>query len=70
MIIKQKILRNVSLTAHPVGCAAYVREQLEYLNAQPKPVDRDAYPKRVLVIGGSTGYGLSSRMVQHHCLRT
>ena len=63
MIIKQKIMRNVSLTAHPTGCAAYVQEQLDYLKSQPLPANKDSYPKRVLVIGGSTGYGLASRMV-------
>lgn len=63
MIIKQKVMRNVSLTAHPAGCAAYVAEQLAYLDAQPKPAGIAGFPKRVLVIGGSTGYGLASRMV-------
>lgn len=63
MIIKQKIMRNVSLTSHPTGCAAYVAEQLAYIDARPRPKAVDKYPKRVLVIGGSTGYGLASRMV-------
>ena len=62
MIIKQKVMRNVSLTAHPVGCAAYVSEQFDWLDAQEKDIDSKKYPKRVLVIGGSTGYGLASRM--------
>lgn len=61
MIITKKILRNVSLTAHPVGCAVFVKEQLAWLEAQPKV--GGPFPKRVLVIGGSTGYGLASRMV-------
>jgi len=60
MIISRKILRNVSLTAHPVGCALYVDEQLAWLESQPKGTGN--FPKRVLVIGGSTGYGLASRM--------
>ena len=34
MIIKQKVMRNVSLTAHPVGCKHYVQEQIEYLESQ------------------------------------
>ncbi len=64
MIITQKIMRNVSLTAHPQGCKAYVEEQLAYLDAQNfTREDASRLPKRVLVIGGSTGYGLASRMV-------
>ena len=63
MIIKQKVMRNVSLTAHPAGCAAYVDEQLAYIDEQPTPRGIEKFPKRVLVIGGSTGYGLASRMV-------
>lgn len=63
MIIKQKVMRNVSLTAHPAGCAAYVAQQTAYLDAQHTHGDMASYPKRVLVIGGSTGYGLASRMV-------
>ncbi|MFA7642054.1 MAG: enoyl-ACP reductase FabV [Sphaerochaetaceae bacterium] len=63
MIIKQKIMRNVSLTAHPAGCAAYVAEQVAFLDAQSRPSAPENLPKRVLVIGGSTGYGLASRMV-------
>jgi enoyl-[acyl-carrier protein] reductase/trans-2-enoyl-CoA reductase (NAD+) len=62
MIIKQKIMRNVSLTAHPKGCAAYVQEQFAYLDSQKGPYAEKRFPKRVLVIGGSTGYGLASRM--------
>lgn len=63
MIIKQKIMRNVSLTAHPVGCANYVKEQFAYLDARKPNGQTKRYPRRVLVIGGSTGYGLASRMV-------
>lgn len=46
-------------TAHPVGCAANVRQQVEYVKAQP-PIENG--PKRVLVLGASTGYGLASRI--------
>ena len=46
-------------TAHPVGCAANVRQQVEYVKAQP-PIEDG--PKRVLVLGASTGYGLASRI--------
>lgn len=63
MIIKQKVMRNVSLTAHPVGCAKYVEEQFAYLDERRSDGQNKRFPRRVLVIGGSTGYGLASRMV-------
>ncbi|MFN3882456.1 MAG: enoyl-ACP reductase FabV [Nitrincola lacisaponensis] len=58
MIIKPKIRGFICTTTHPVGCEANVREQIEFTRSQPK-VDG---PKRVLVIGSSSGYGLSSRI--------
>jgi enoyl-[acyl-carrier protein] reductase/trans-2-enoyl-CoA reductase (NAD+) len=61
MVITQKIMRNVSLTAHPLGCNEYIKDQLAFLEG--KEFDSKNFPKRVLVIGGSTGYGLSSRIV-------
>lgn len=63
MIIKQKIMRNVSLTAHPQGCKLFVKEQIKYLEENINPKQKELFPKRVLVLGGSTGYGLGSRMV-------
>jgi len=71
MIISQKILRNVSLTAHPQGCARYVEDQIKLVKQLSSGTDAGRYraadvrlmPKRVLVVGGSTGYGLSSRIV-------
>lgn len=71
MIITKKVLRNVSLTAHPQGCKRYVQEQIEWVKKASKTSNNEAYPaiaglaipKRVLVLGGSTGYGLSSRIV-------
>lgn len=59
MIIKPKIRGFICVTAHPEGCAAHVQEQIDYVKAQG-PV-KDA-PKRVLVVGASTGYGLASRI--------
>ncbi len=61
MIIKQRILRNVSLNAHPTGCALYVKKEIEWLEKQQGDFSR--FPKRVLILGGSSGYGLSSRLV-------
>ncbi len=59
MVIKPKVRGFVCITAHPEGCAAHVREQIEHVRANG-PVDKG--PKRVLVIGASTGYGLASRI--------
>ena len=60
MIIKPKIRGFICTTAHPAGCAANVREQIEYVRSKG-PLE--GLPKRVLVIGASTGYGLASRIV-------
>ena len=71
MIITKKVLRNVTLTAHPLGCRQYVQDQIDWVKKHTKQTDNTRYrvvtpetfPKRVLVLGGSTGYGLSSRIV-------
>jgi len=60
MIIQPKVRGFICITAHPDGCAANVREQIEYVKSQP-PLSNP--PKNVLVIGASTGYGLASRIV-------
>lgn len=60
MIIKPKIRGFICTTAHPEGCAAHVREQIDYVRNKGKLKDM---PRRVLVIGASTGYGLASRIV-------
>ncbi len=59
MIIKPKIRGFICTTTHPEGCAANVREQIEYTKQQGPITDG---PKRVLVVGSSSGYGLSSRI--------
>ncbi|TAG32956.1 MAG: trans-2-enoyl-CoA reductase family protein [Verrucomicrobia bacterium] len=59
MVIKPKVRGFVCVTAHPAGCAAQVQEQIDYVRAQA-PLAKG--PKRVLVIGASTGYGLASRI--------
>jgi len=59
MVIKPRIRGFVCLTAHPVGCEAHVREQIKHVTAGGKI---EAGPKNVLVLGASTGYGLSSRI--------
>jgi enoyl-[acyl-carrier protein] reductase/trans-2-enoyl-CoA reductase (NAD+) len=59
MIIEPKIRNNICLTAHPLGCAAQVKAQINYVKAR----GRIESPKRVLVIGASNGYGLAARIV-------
>jgi enoyl-[acyl-carrier protein] reductase/trans-2-enoyl-CoA reductase (NAD+) len=59
MIIKPKVRGFVCITAHPEGCAAHVQEWIDHVKAGG-PIK--AGPKRVLVIGASTGYGLASRI--------
>lgn len=58
MIIKPKVRGFICTTAHPLGCAAHVQEQIDYVKQQPA-IDG---AKKVLVIGASTGYGLASRI--------
>lgn len=59
MIVKPRVRGFICTTAHPVGCAKHVEEQIEYVKKKPQVKG----PKRVLVIGASTGYGLASRIV-------
>ncbi|MBA6328506.1 trans-2-enoyl-CoA reductase family protein [Colwellia sp. MB02u-6] len=59
MVIKPKIRGFICTNAHPAGCAAHVNEQIAYVKSQPQADDK---PKNVLIIGASTGYGLSSRI--------
>lgn len=59
MIIKPKIRGFICTTTHPVGCEANVLEQINLTKARGPIVNG---PKRVLVVGSSSGYGLSSRI--------
>jgi enoyl-[acyl-carrier protein] reductase/trans-2-enoyl-CoA reductase (NAD+) len=58
MIIKPSIRSNVFTNAHPLGCKANLEKQINELHGQPS---FDG-PKNVLIIGGSSGYGLASRI--------
>jgi len=59
MVIKPKVRGFVCVTAHPAGCAAHIQEQIDYVKSKG-PIKNG--PKKVLVIGSSTGYGLASRI--------
>ncbi|MFT7287643.1 MAG: enoyl-[acyl-carrier protein] reductase/trans-2-enoyl-CoA reductase (NAD+) [Halieaceae bacterium] len=60
MVIKPRVRGFLCTTTHPTGCAANVRRQIEAVEARG-PLENG--PRRVLVIGASTGYGLASRIV-------
>jgi enoyl-[acyl-carrier protein] reductase/trans-2-enoyl-CoA reductase (NAD+) len=59
MIIKPRVRGFICVTTHPAGCEANVNQQIAYVKAQP-PIAGG--PKKVLVIGASTGYGLAARI--------
>ncbi|MEO9655005.1 enoyl-ACP reductase FabV [Marinomonas sp.] len=59
MIIKPKIRGFICTTTHPVGCEQNVRDQIAFTKSQGVVQNG---PKKVLVIGASSGYGLSSRI--------
>ncbi|MBC9890604.1 MAG: enoyl-[acyl-carrier-protein] reductase FabV [Opitutae bacterium] len=59
MIIKPKVRGFICITAHPEGCAAHVQEQIDFVRSQA-PLRNG--PRKVLVIGASTGYGLAARI--------
>ncbi len=59
MIIQPKTRGFICTTTHPTGCTAHVAEQIAVVKAKGKIENG---PKKVLVIGASTGYGLASRI--------
>jgi enoyl-[acyl-carrier protein] reductase/trans-2-enoyl-CoA reductase (NAD+) len=59
MIVAPKIRGFICTTAHPDGCAKHVAEQVAVVTGRGLIANG---PKKVLVIGSSTGYGLSSRI--------
>ncbi|WP_027962149.1 enoyl-ACP reductase FabV [Halomonas halodenitrificans] len=65
MIIKPKVRGFICTTTHPVGCERNVLEQIEATRAHDlgKALgDEEPRPKKVLVIGASSGYGLAARV--------
>ncbi|HFK1844125.1 enoyl-ACP reductase FabV [Pseudomonas aeruginosa] len=59
MIIKPRVRGFICVTTHPAGCEANVKQQIDYVEAKGSVVNG---PKKVLVIGSSTGYGLAARI--------
>jgi enoyl-[acyl-carrier protein] reductase/trans-2-enoyl-CoA reductase (NAD+) len=58
MIIEPRTRGFICLTSHPVGCEQNVLSQIDYIKSNPTTNG----PKKVLVIGASTGFGLASRI--------
>ncbi len=58
MIIEPRMRGFICLTSHPVGCEQNVKNQIAYIKSKGEI----GGPKRVLVIGASTGFGLASRI--------
>ena len=59
MVIQPKVRGFLCTTTHPTGCFENVRRQAEHVRSKGSIADG---PKRVLVLGASTGYGLASRI--------
>lgn len=60
MIITAKSKGFICTTAHPLGCEENVKRQISYIKSRPQ-LNRK---QRVLIIGSSSGYGLSSRICE------
>ena len=58
MIIEPRMRGFICLTSHPTGCEQNVINQISYVKSKGT-IDG---PKKVLVIGASTGFGLASRI--------
>ena len=59
MIIKPEILRGgLVKNPHPIGCKAVIEKQINFMKSKPP----FSHKLRALIIGGSSGYGLASRI--------
>ncbi len=58
MIIEPRMRGFICLTSHPKGCEQSIKNQIAYVKSKG-PING---PKKVLVIGASTGFGLASRI--------
>lgn len=59
MIIQPRTRGFICLTAHPTGAYETVKNQIAYVKKKGELVNG---PKKVLVIGASTGFGIASRI--------
>lgn len=59
MLIEPIIKGVVAKSAHPLGCQEAVMQQIRFVKSAPQIKDG---PKRVLIIGASSGFGLAARI--------
>ena len=59
MLIEPIIKGVVAKSAHPLGCKEAVKQQIKFVKSAPQIKDG---PKRVLIIGASSGFGLAARI--------
>ncbi len=59
MIIQPRTRGFICLTAHPEGALETIKNQIKYVKSKGKI---EGGPKKVLVIGASTGFGIASRV--------
>ncbi|WP_295891242.1 enoyl-ACP reductase FabV [uncultured Vibrio sp.] len=59
MVIKPIIKGMVARSAHPYGCEQSILDQIEFVKSA-NPIKKG--PKRVLILGASSGFGLASRI--------
>jgi len=59
MIIQPRTRGFICLTAHPEGAAENIKNQIDYVKSKGEIKNG---PKRALVIGASTGFGIASRI--------
>ncbi|RZJ70204.1 enoyl-ACP reductase FabV [Flavobacterium sp.] len=59
MIIQPRMRGFICLTAHPEGAEKNIKEQIEYVKGKGEVAGG---PKKALIIGASTGFGLASRI--------
>jgi enoyl-[acyl-carrier protein] reductase/trans-2-enoyl-CoA reductase (NAD+) len=59
MLIERRIRGAVCLSVHPQGCEELVQEQIAHIRSRPALAGG---PRKALILGASTGYGLASRI--------
>ena len=59
MIIKPEISGVIARSAHPLGCENAILQQIEYVKNSDQIRQG---PKRVLIVGASSGFGLAARI--------
>ncbi len=60
-VIKRRSRGFICVNAHPEGCRRNIERQIAEVTDR-LPASRGQFPRNVLVIGASTGYGLASRI--------